>query len=155
MKNEPSNLAQFKYYIENLVGEVFADYESLWHWSLNNTEIFWESLLNYFQIIVHHPSEKTLTGKELHEKSWFSGMTLNYAEHVFRHFNEDRPALYYQSEKEPLKAVYWKEMKQQTAAIQAYFKINGCLQGDRIAAILPHQPEASYCFFAANGIGAI
>ncbi|MFN6065329.1 MAG: AMP-binding protein, partial [Bacteroidota bacterium] len=155
MKNEPSNLAQFKYYIENLVGEIFADYESLWHWSINNTEIFWESLLNYFNIIIHHPSEKVLTGEELHEKSWFSGMTLNYAEHVFSHFREDQPALYYQSEREPLRAISWMEMKQQTAAIQTFFKINGCEQGDRIAAILPHQPEASYSFFAANGIGAI
>lgn len=71
MKNEPSNLAQFKYYIENLVGEVFADYESLWHWSINNTEIFWESLLTYFDIIIHHPSEKVLTGEELYEKVGF------------------------------------------------------------------------------------
>jgi len=155
MKNEPSNLAQFKYYIENLVGEVFDDYESLWHWSINNTEIFWESLLTYFDVITHQSSKKVLTGKELHEKSWFSGMTLNYAEHVFRHFREDQPALYYQSETEPLRAISWMEMKQQTAAIQAFLKINGCIQGDRIAAILPHQPEASYSFFAANGIGAI
>lgn len=155
MKNEPSNLAQFKYYIENLVGEVFTDYESLWHWSINNTEIFWESLLTYFDIIIHQTSKKVLTGEELHEKSWFSGMTVNYAEHVFRHFREDQPALYYQSETEPLRAISWLEMKQQTAAIQTFFKINGCKQGDRIAAILPHQPEASYSFFAANGIGAI
>jgi acetoacetyl-CoA synthetase len=155
MKNEPSNLAQFKYYIENLVGEVFDDYESLWHWSINNTEIFWGSLLTYFDIIIHQPYIKVLTGEELHEKSWFSGMTLNYAEHVFRHSREDMPALYYQSETEPLRAISWMEMKRQTAAIQTFFKINGCEQGDRIAAILPHQPEASYSFFAANGIGAI
>jgi acetoacetyl-CoA synthetase len=155
MKNEPSNLAQFKYYIENLVGEVFDDYESLWHWSINNTEIFWGSLLTYFDIIIHQPYIKVLTGEELHEKSWFSGMTLNYAEHVFRHSREDLPALYYQSETEPLRAISWMEMKRQTAAIQTFFKINGCEQGDRIAAILPHQPEASYSFFAANGIGAI
>jgi len=155
MKNEPSNLAQFKYYIENLVGEVFDDYESLWHWSINNTEIFWESLLTYFDIIIHHPSKKVLTGEELYEKNWFSGMTLNYAEHVFRQFREDQPALFYQSETEPLRAISWMEMKRQTAAIQTFFKINGCEQGDRIAAILPHQPEASYSFFAANGIGAI
>lgn len=155
MKNEPSNLAQFKYYIENLVGEVFDDYESLWHWSINNTEIFWGSLLTYFDIIIHQPYIKVLTGEELHEKSWFWGMTLNYAEHVFRHSREDLPALYYQSETEPLRAISWMEMKRQTAAIQTFFKINGCEQGDRIAAILPHQPEASYSFFAANGIGAI
>ena len=155
MKNEPSNLAQFKYYIENLVGEVFDDYESLWHWSINNTEIFWESLLTYFDIIIRQPYKKVLTGEELHEKSWFSGMTLNYAEHVFRHFREDQPALYYQSETEPLRAISWMEMKRQTAAIQTFFKINGCEKGDRIAAILPHQPEASYSLFAANGIGAI
>lgn len=155
MKNELSNLAQFKYYIENLVGEVFADYESLWHWSINNTEIFWESLLTYFDIIIHHPPERTLTGENLYEKCWFSGMTLNYAEHVFRHFTEDAPALYYQSEKVPLKAISWLEMKQQTAAIQTFFKINGCVKGDRIAAILPHIPEASFSFFATNGIGAI
>ena len=155
MKNEPSNLAQFKYYIENLVGEVFADYESLWHWSINNTEIFWESLLTYFDIIIHHPCKKVLTGEELHEKNWFPGLTLNYAEHVFRQFREDQTALYYQSETEPLRAISWLKMKQQTAAIQTFFKINGCEQGDRIAAILPHQPEASYSFFAANGIGAI
>jgi acetoacetyl-CoA synthetase len=82
-------------------------------------------------------------------------MTLNYSEHIFRYGQDSEPALFYQSEQEPLRSVSWKEMRKNTAAIQFFFKKEGYRKGTRISAVIPNIPEASYGFFAANGIGAI
>jgi acetoacetyl-CoA synthetase len=46
-------------------------------------------------------------------------------------------------------------MYQQTAAIQAFLKTEGCQKGDGVCGILPNIPEASYTFFAANALGSI
>ncbi len=155
MINESSNLAEFKKYIEDITGVTFQDYEELWSWSIHNSDKFWEQLLNYFQIIYHKKYEKIKEGEKLSEIKWFPGMTLNYSEHIFRHFNSTKTALLYQAENEVLSAVTWEEMRKKTAAIQSYFKKEGIKIGDRICAILPNIPEASYSFFATNGLGAI
>jgi acetoacetyl-CoA synthetase len=155
MVNESSNLADFKKYIENLTGIIFKDYEALWIWSIQNSDKFWEYLVDYFQIIYHQKQECIQKGERIFEKTWFPGMTLNYTEHIFRHFNPLKTALFYQSETEKLRAVSWDEMRKKTAAIQTFFKKEGYKKGDCISAILPNVPEASYSLFATNGLGAI
>lgn len=155
MKNESSNLADFKKYIENLTGILFLDYEALWDWSIKESDKFWESLLDYFQIIYHRKYENVQKGEKIFDKIWFPGMTLNYAENIFRYYNPNKTALFYQSENNVLKSISWEEMKRQTAAIQSFFKKEGCEKGDCICAILPNLPEASFSFLAANSLGAI
>lgn len=125
MVNESSNLADFKKYIENLTGIIFQDYEALWIWSIQNSDKFWEYLVDYFQIIYHQKQECIQKGERIFEKTWFPGMTLNYTEHIFRHFNPLKTALFYQSETEKLRAVSWDEMRKKTAAIQTFFKKEG------------------------------
>jgi len=155
MDNSFSNLAGFKHFIENHTHLTFTDYESLWNWSIQHPEPFWESLLDYFNITYHKKHEKVLSGDKMFEKKWFQGMTLNYAEHIFRHFQSGQTALYYQSENTSLKAISWDEMYQETAAIQTYLSFEGCKAEDVISGVLPNIPEASYAFFAASGLGSI
>jgi len=155
MINESYNLAHFKQYIENLTEISFQDYEELWAWSIQYSDKFWEQLLDYFQIIYHQKHESIHHCDKIYEKTWFPGMTLNYTEHIFRYFNPNKTALFYQSETEKLRAISWEEMERKTAALQSFFKKEGYKKGDCISAILPNIPEASYALFAANGIGAI
>ena len=88
--------------------------------------------------------------------SWFSGATLNYAEHIFRHKTHLRPAIVFASEQQPIaKNITWDTLEQQVAAVSAYLRQQNVGVGDRVVAILPNCPEAVIAFLATNAIGAI
>ncbi len=144
-------------------GLYFRDYDDLWEWSVTDLEDFWESIYQFFDVqshtpyrqLIFRPSENDMIGTE-----WFSGATLNYAEHIFRHKNEQRPALLIASERSAthhsrLTAVSWDVLEEQVAAVAMWLLEQGVTVGDRVAAVLPNCPEAVVAFLATNAIGAV
>ena len=85
----------------------------------------------------------------------FDGIEVNYAEHIFKSFNNDFPAIIFKSEKDNPIEICWKELKNQTAKLANYLKSLGIESGDCIVGYLPTIPEASISFLAANSIGAV
>ncbi|GAB3642952.1 acetoacetate--CoA ligase [Spirosoma arcticum] len=149
-------------------GLYFRDYDDLWEWSVTDLEDFWESIWQFFDVqshapyhqVIFRPSEADMIGTE-----WFSGAKLNYAEHIFRHKNPQRPALLFASERaddrwsdarrHPLTAVSWQVLEQQVAAVATWLREQGVTVGDRVVAVLPNCPEAVVTFLATNAIGAV
>lgn len=86
---------------------------------------------------------------------WFSGATLNYAEHIFRMKSEDRPALIFANETGDRKKISWGELEQQVTSVQAFLVSKGITKGDRVAGYLPNTPETIACFLAVNSLGAV
>lgn len=86
---------------------------------------------------------------------WFPGATLNYAEHVFRHVRDDRPALIFRSERISYREVSWQELKEKTAAVANALKKIGVKPGDRVVGYMPNIPETVIAFLACASIGAI
>ena len=139
-------------------GLYFRDYDDLWEWSVTDLEDFWESIWQFFDVqshtayhqIIFRPSQDDMIGTE-----WFSGAMLNYAEHIFRHKNPQRPALIFGSERQQLTAMSWEVLEQQVAAVAAWLKEQGVTVGDRVVTVLPNCPEAVVAFLATNAIGAV
>lgn len=144
-------------------GLYFRDYDDLWEWSVTDLEDFWESIYQFFDVqsytpyrqLIYRPSENDMVGTE-----WFSGATLNYAEHIFRHKNGQRPALLFASERfntrqHRLMAVSWDVLEEQVAAVAMWLLEQGVTVGDRVASVLPNCPEAVVAFLATNAIGAV
>ncbi|PCJ87492.1 MAG: acetoacetate--CoA ligase [Flavobacteriales bacterium] len=135
----------------------FNDYHSLWSWSVENIEDFWQSIWDYYQIksyssyskVLQMPSDGMIGAK------WFEGATLNYAEHIFRNKTNEYPALVYQSETQPLMEISWEELEKQVTSMAAWLKSIGIEKGDRVAAFLPNIPQAVVAFLAANSMGAV
>lgn len=149
-----SHLTHYQKWLEENKGFQFNDYESLWQWSVEHIEDFWESVWDYFDIISHTPYKKVLSG-EMPRAKWFEGSTLNYAEHVFRKRNDEQPAIIFTSEKYDNVEISWPELHSQVASMAAFLKEKGVKKGDRVAAFLPNIPEATFAFLAAASIGAI
>lgn len=135
-------------------GLDFEDYAQLWQWSVDELEDFWKSLWEFFEVKSDSPYKQVLSSYDMPGAKWFEGSTLNYVEHIFRHAADDRPAFIFESELRPYREVGWAEIKQQTAALQNYFKQIGVEPGDRVVAWLPAVQEAAVAFFAAAGLGA-
>lgn len=152
---EESNINQYIQWLREYYGVVCNDYDELWKWSVENVEEFWKSIARYFNVIWHQPYEQVVSNDGMPYTEWFEGGQLNYAEHIFRNASDDQTAILFQSEKHPLKSIQWKELKEKTAALQAFFLEQGVLPGDRIVAYLPNIPEATIALLAAMSIGAI
>ena len=95
-----SNLKQYENWLGRTKHLYFDSYDTLWQWSTEQVADFWESLWEYFDIIHHSPYQQVLSEEIMPGAKWFKGATLNYAEHIFRHKNEDRPAIIFQNEQQ-------------------------------------------------------
>jgi acetoacetyl-CoA synthetase len=134
----------------------FADYDDLWAWSIEEVEVFWSTIAEYFEVIFQDKPKNTLqrNGGMPHQE-WFSGSTLNYAEHIFRKASDDRPAIIYKTELIPQTEMSWTELRQKVAAMAHFLKSCGVQKGDRVAAFITNTPEATIGFLASISLGAI
>lgn len=150
-----SNLKKYELWLKEHQGLTFGSYREIWEWSVKDVEGFWLSLWDYFEIIHHSPYKRVLSSHEMPGARWFEGATLNYAEHIFRQKNPDRPALIFHSEAGRKRRVTWQELEEKVSAVRAFLVNEGIGKGDRVAAYIPNIPEAVITFLAVNSIGAI
>jgi acetoacetyl-CoA synthetase len=152
-QRDAANLAHYLRWL-NAKGWLFENYEALWQWSVQRPEQFWPSLLDYFNVACEGSFSKVTDGR-MPDVAWFEGLSLSYAEHVFRQASAERPALLYGSEGTALQAMRWDELETQTAQVQRFLHTCGVRPGDRVAAVLANTPEATVAFLAANACGAV
>jgi acetoacetyl-CoA synthetase len=150
-----ANLTHYMDWLRQHKGLDFQTYDQLWQWSVTELEQFWGSLWTYFDIVASKPYERVLATRHMPDTKWFVGSELNYAEHVFRKQDDDRPAIIYQSENEPLTEISWPEIYDQTARLVHVLKSQGIRRGDRVVAYLPNIPETIVAFLATASVGAI
>jgi len=140
-------------------GLAFSDYESLWQWSVDEVEEFWQSIWDYFGF--HSPTAYTrvLDRHVMPGAKWFDGATLNYAAEVFRAGRVShalhRPALVFRDELGDQPDVAWPELERRVASLAAELTAAGVVTGDRVVAYLPHVPETLVAFLAVVSIGAV
>jgi acetoacetyl-CoA synthetase len=149
------HLAQYLRWLDVNKGLRFENYHDLWQWSVDHLSEFWASQWEYFNVMSHTPYKQVLTGAEMPGYRWFEGATLNYAAHIFRQATDQRPAILFQSERQPLTEISWATLSAQVSALAHTLKQWGIQPGDRVAAFLPNSPHAIVAVLAAASIGAV
>lgn len=154
---EQSNLKKYESWLKDHKNLIFADYQSLWQWSVENVAEFWETIYQFFEIDSHTNYQTVLrhNSEGMIGTRWFEGATISYAEHIFRYRNIERPAIIFQSENQPLTEISWQALEQKVLAIQNYLHEKGINKGDRVVGYLPNTPDTIAIFLAVNSIGAI
>lgn len=147
-----SEMTAFKNFVEKKYNLHFSSYAEFQGWSVEKLEDFWASIYAYFKVestyeFVH---KGDFIGGE-----WFKGSTLSYAEHIFRNYTDERPAVIYRSEQAERREVSWSELKKTTLAVQNYLRRSGVGAGDCVAGVLNNTPEALAIFLAVNSLGAV
>jgi acetoacetyl-CoA synthetase len=150
-----SNLAAYQAWLANTHGLHFASYEQLWNWSVGDLEAFWGSIWEYYAVQSSSPYQQVLARRKMPGAVWFPGATLNYCEHVFRHANNNHPALIVAAEGQPVREIGWPELERHVGAVAAGLRSLGVGVGDRVVAYLPNIPEAVIAFLACASIGAL
>ncbi|WP_027409111.1 acetoacetate--CoA ligase [Anoxybacillus tepidamans] len=152
---QQSTVQRYMNWLKEKKGLDFKTHRQLWSWSVERLEEFWETVWEYCDVQSSTPYACVLEKRNMPGAKWFPGAHLNYAEHVFRNAQEEKPALLFRSERIPYREVTWKELKEQTAAVASALKKLGVKQGDRVVAYMPNIPETVIAFLACASIGAI
>ncbi|EPB9494568.1 TPA: acetoacetate--CoA ligase [Pseudomonas aeruginosa] len=133
----------------------FSDYPSLWQWSVEQPEAFWQSIWDYFEVESPTPASQVLSHTNMLDARWFEGSQVNYTRQVFRHSRTDRPAILFADENGAGQSLSWGALQQQVASLAFHLRELGVVAGDRVVAYLPNRPEAVVAFLACASIGAI
>ncbi len=152
---ERSQLTRYMRWLADERDLHFADYASLWRWSVTEIEEFWATIWDHFDVISETPYDRVLTERVMPGADWFPGAQLNYAEHIFRGKAADEVAVVYASELRELSELRWGELRKQVAEVREGLRALGVSRGDRVVAYLPNGPEALIAFLASASLGAI
>ncbi len=140
-------------------GLTFADYESLWRWSVERIEDFWESVWEFGGVRAHQPYRQVLDKHIMPGAKWFDGAMLNYAEHALAHAERperaDEPALVFHSELRQRTVLTWAQLAGKVGALTATLGELGIEPGDRVVSYMPNIPESVIALLAAASRGAV
>jgi acetoacetyl-CoA synthetase len=153
---ETSRMGHYMSWLERERGKTFADYESLWDWSVTDLNGFWRSIWDYFDVIAHDQPTEVLADASMPGAVWFPGATLNYAEHVLRmpgRADDDPVVLAYSQSREPV-SVTAAQLREQVRKVRSGLKARGIRRGDRVAAYAPNIPETYVLMLATASLGA-
>ncbi|MEZ5658259.1 MAG: acetoacetate--CoA ligase [Burkholderiaceae bacterium] len=150
-----SGLSAYQSWLAEHGGKRFDDYESLWQWSATDLDAFWGSIYEYFDLLADGEPTPVLGAREMPGAQWFPGLRLNYAEHVFRHASDLRPALIVRRENAPVESIGWDRLAAMTGAFAHTLRALGIGRGDRVASYLPNRAETVAAFLACASIGAV
>lgn len=150
-----SNLFKYMDWLKIHESLDFTDYDALWQWSVSKPDDFWVSILHFFEVSYSGSYKKVRSQINMPGVQWFEGIKLNYAEHIFKSYTEDTPAVIYKSENQDTKELSWKKLKTAVSKVKNYLSSQGVEKGDRVIGYLPNGPEATIAFLATNAIGAV
>lgn len=153
---ETSRIGDFLGWVNQKFGYTFTGWDELYTWSITDIEDFWESVWEYFGVQPHTPYTSVLGERVMPYARWFTGATLNYAEHSFGTPDQaDDVAVTAVSQTRDDFTLTFAELRTEVTRVRAGLADLGVRKGDRVVGYLPNQPEALVAFLASASLGAI
>jgi acetoacetyl-CoA synthetase len=150
-----ANLTSFLGWLAAERGHQFDRYDTLWRWSVEDLEGFWQAIWDYSGIDSSAPHQRVLGSRAMPGAEWFPGARLNYAQHILRNETPGEDALLSLSESAPLAGMDWADLAGQVRILATRLRGMGVRPGDRVASYLPNIPQTVIAMLAATSIGAI
>ncbi|TDF83971.1 acetoacetate--CoA ligase [Pseudomonas sp. H9] len=152
---QASRMDAFRREVNRKHGLALADYEQLHRWSIDQRAAFWQTLADFFQVLWHQSATEALTeGLRMPDARWFSGATLNFAEHLLRR-RDAQPAVITVREDGERQVLSHAELAEHVAGLQRSFQAAGIGVGDRVAAVMPNSWHTLVAMLACTSLGAI
>ncbi len=151
---EHSNLWRFMRYAEQQSGQTFADYATLYQWSLDQKETFWSLLWDFCGVTGIKGDTILVHGDDMEKAQWFPQAQLNFAENLLRNRSDDT-AIFFKAEDRQQTRLSFAQLYDQVAAVSQWLRQQGIQSGDRVAGFLPNMPQTVVAMLATASIGAI
>ena len=153
---ESSNLFQFEKFLEKKYNLSFSNYNELHEWSIENINVFWESISKFYKVQFDEPYEFILNKKiPFYKTKWFEGAKLSYTNHILRRAKNNHIALVYKGESRDVVEISWNSLLEKAKKIRILLIKNNVTKGDVVAGYLLNHPDSIASFIAVNSLGAV
>ena len=152
-----TRMGHFLDWVHATRGVSLADYDAAWRWSVEEPDVFWWAIWEFFEIRAHQFPTAGLADASMPGARWFPEARLNYAEHALRHPGADdgEVAIVARSQTRADEHVTWAELTERVAACATGLRRLGVGPGDRVVGYLPNIPETVVAFLACASLGAV
>lgn len=150
---QESNLYKFQSFLRSKAVLLDSDYESLWQWSVDDVERFWEEFVDFAGLQLGGEQRATLEGDSMFESRWFPGRTLNFAEILCA--EGTGTAIICVNEANSVREVSREELRSDVAAFAEHLRQIGVSAEDRVVGLLPNVYEAVVGLLATSSLGAV
>jgi acetoacetyl-CoA synthetase len=150
-----ANLTRYLDWLSSERGVALSGYGSLWAWSVQELELFWASIWDFYGVRASAPFTAVLPDATMPGARWFAGARLNYAEHILTRARSERPALIAVAEEGEPVEWSWDDLRGQVGALAAALRDQGLRPGERVAAYVGNVPEAVVAMLAVTSLGAV
>ncbi|MGI9245618.1 MAG: acetoacetate--CoA ligase [Steroidobacteraceae bacterium] len=131
------------------------DYATLWRWSVDRREEFWEALAGFADVIWERGSGPVLVDRDrMPGSAWFGDSRLNFAENLLAR-RDGHPAIVFSNERGTRRQLSYRELHAEVARVAAGLRDAGVQPGDRVAGFLPNLPEAIVAMLATTSLGGV
>jgi acetoacetyl-CoA synthetase len=155
---ERAAITDFAEFVGERVGRPLDAYDELWDYSVQDLRGFWQAVADYFAVRWHDEPTEVLDREVMPGARWFSGGTLNYAEHALAAGDgrlDDDLAVIAADESGAEELVTVADLREWVGAAQAGLRELGVGFGDRVVALVPNSVHALVSFLAVAGLGAV
>jgi acetoacetyl-CoA synthetase len=153
---EHARIREFQRWLAIQRNLELPSYAELHAWSVSDLEGFWEAIWQYYGVRAYTRYDKVLAARTMPGARWFTGATLNYAEHCFgRPEDADTVAVSAYSQTRAPVQLTFAELAEQVRRVRDGLRRLGVRRGDRVVGYLPNCPEALIAFLATASLGAI
>jgi len=152
---ERARITEFIRWLKANRGLAFTDFESLWRWSTEDLDGFWQACWDFFGVEATKQPTAVLGKRTMPGVEWFPGAELNYARHMLRHERPDAVAVLHLNERQGLQSLSWEELGGKVRIVATQLRKLGVKRGDRVVAYMTNVPEALIAMLATTSIGAI
>ena len=151
-----SKMALFIKYINKKHDMSIDNYSDLHRWSIDNIELFWSSISDFFKIKYSSKAKSIFKpSNKINKNKWFQGASLNYAENILESKDLSKNAIDFFNELGDHSSITYGQLYTRVSAVADLFKKIGVKKGDRIAAMMPNVPETVVSSLASASLGAI
>jgi len=151
-----TNMYAFMQRINEKFGTSFAGYDELRRWSIEHIPEFWAEMWEVAGIRTSRGYDEVVDDPtRMPGAAWFTGATLNFAENLLRH-RDDEPAIVFRGEAmERATRMTHAELYDEVARLARALRDAGVTAGDRVVGYMPNMPQTIVAMLASTSIGAI
>jgi len=149
-----TNIDQFRTVVNQSCGLELADYEQLYHWSLEQKALFWSLMWDFGRIIGEKGVPFTNNAEQMIDVEFFPNASLNFAENLLRR-RDHADALVFWGEDRVKSRMSNAELYDNVSMMAQALSELGVKAGDRVAAYMPNIPETVVAMLATASLGAV
>lgn len=156
-RREAALIDDFIQFAEDRSGHNLSNYQTLYQWSIDNSELFWSAVWDFSKVIGEKGLRILVNGDDIEQAQWFPDAQLNFAENILREpaMGWDSVVIEFKAEDQVRSSMSYRQLYEQVSRVANWLKQMGVVKGDRVAGYLPNMPETIVVMLATASLGGI